>query len=175
MAKFKFEILAKVQDPAEVRALYDAEPRSPKCIVQKRVGEFQTDYLLCVPYIGDEFDRRGSQMLFLDIAHREDVADQDAAEAARGGSGDIDGLTLEHTNTDGTVSVYSDDGQYLNYMIAEKAVVEVDGSHSNDGAHRAEEGWEIPTQIKPSGQAFNDSKKGVAGADSAGFDGNTLN
>lgn len=163
MAKFKLEVLHKVNDPAEARTLFDAETRNPKCVVMKRVGEYVTDYLVCVPYHGDTFDRIGDQMLSLDIPHREDVADMDAAEAARGGDGDIDGMTFEYANPDGSVAIYSDDGTFIHSMIAEPK------NPPSVGGLRAEEGFAPPTQIKPTGQAFNDSQLGVDGAEAAGF------
>ncbi len=179
MAKFKLQILAKETDPEVIKVAYAAETRKPKYIVSKRVGEFQTDYLLCVPYAGDMFDLPASQFLTLTIAHREDIDDLDPvnnpglAEDAR--IGVVDGVVLEQTNVDDTISIYSVDGQWIKDMIAEAPVVEADGSHSNDGAHRAREGFtKPPTQIKPTGQAFNDSKLGVAEAEAAGF-GNPLN
>lgn len=163
MPKFKLEVLQKVNDPASARTLFDAETRNPKCIVMKRVGEYVNDYLICVPYVGDSFDRVADQMLSLDVPHREDVADMDAAEAARGGTGDIDGLTFEYSNPDGSVSVFSDDGTFIHNMIAEAK------NPPNVGGHRAEEGFAPPSQIKPTGQAFNDSQLGVEGAAAAGF------
>ena len=163
MANFKLEVHHKVNDPSEARTLFDAVATSPKCIVMKRVGEYVTDYLVCVPYHGDSFDRVADQMLSLDVPHREDVADIDAAEAARGGTGDMDGLTFEYQNPDASVAVYSDDGTFLHFMIAEAK------NPPNVGGHRAEEGFAPPTQIKPTGQAFNDSQLGVDGAAAAGF------
>lgn len=163
MANFKLEVLHKVNDAAEARTLFDAVAKSPKCIVQKRVGEYVTDYLVCVPFHGDAFDRVADQMLTLDVPHREDVADMDAAEAARGGTGDMDGLTFEYEAMDGSVEIYSDDGTFLHFMIAEKK------DPPSVGGHRAEEGFAPPTQIKPTGQAFNDSQLGVEGAAAAGF------
>jgi len=163
MAIFKLEILHKVNDPAEARTLFDAVTKNPKCIVMKRVGEYVNDFLVCVPFHGDTFDRVFDQILTLDVPHREDVADIDAAEAARGGTGDIDGLTFEYQALDGSVEVYSDDGTFLHNMIAEPK------SPPSVGGHRAEEGWAPPSQIKPTGQAFNDSQLGVDGAAAAGF------
>jgi len=157
MAMMKFEILFKSSDPAEARTFYDAQTFKPLAMVAKRVGEKVTDYLVCKPFAGDTFDRIADQILSLDVLHRVNVADQDAADAARVGR--MEGLILEQTIADGTVDIYSSDGNYIHNMLNEAEVVESDGSHSNDGAHRAREGWG-PGSLAPTGQAFEDYKRG---------------
>ena len=163
MAMMKFEILFKSSDPAAARTFYDAQSARPLAMLVKRVGEKVTDYLVCKPFAGDAYDRVADQIMSVDVAHREDIADVDPAnnpglaEAARVGV--VDGLILEFTNADGTIGVFSDDGEYVHNMLNEAEVVEADGSHSNDGAHRAREGW-APSQLAPTGQAFEDYKRG---------------
>lgn len=167
MAKFKLEILHKVNDPAQAETLAGEITTFPKYVVVKKPFPKIVEYLVCVPFVGDTFDRPAAQMLTIDAPHKGDVADFGTAVTERA---DVpDGLILEQVNADATVSVYTDDGNFVLDMIAEPEVVEEDGSHSNDGGHRAREGWAPPSKIKPTGQAFNDSQLGVAGADSAGF------
>ena len=156
MAMMKFEILFKDSDPVKARAFYDTQTVRPLAMVVKRVGEKVTDYMVCKPFVGDAYDRVADQILSLDVLSRENVLDQDAAEAARDGR--MEGLILEYSNgTD--VEIFSSDGNYVHNMLNEAEVVEADGSHSNDGAHRAREGWE-PGTLKPTGQAFEDYKRG---------------
>jgi hypothetical protein len=176
MAMMKFEVLFKEKDPTKARAFYDAEALRPLAMVVKRVGEFVTEYRVCKPFTGDTFDRVADQIMSLDIPHREDVNDQDEAETARVGV--VDGLILEWTNADNTVSIYSDDGEFIHYMIGEKAddtlvtettvtenedgskTVSREGQSTNAGAHRAEEGFPPAAAVKPTGQAFEDYKRG---------------
>ena len=167
MAKFKLEILHNVNDPSEAETLVGSVTTFPKYVVVRKPGDKVTEYLVCVPFVGDTFDRPFDQMLSIDAPHKGDVADFATAVSERATV--PDGLILEQVNLDATVSVYTDDGNFIVDMIAEPEVVEPDGSHSNDGGSRAREGWAPPSQIKPSGQAFNDSQLGVEGADAAGF------
>lgn len=161
MAKFKLEVLKKVNDPAVAETELGLITTFPKYIVVKKPFPKIVEYLICVPFVGDQFDRVGDQLLDISAPHKADEANQAAAVLARA---DVpDGLILEVTNADATVSVYTDDGQFVNDMIAQKKDL------PNIGGHRAEEGWAPPSQIKPTGQAFNDSQLGVDGAEAAGF------
>jgi hypothetical protein len=161
MAMMKFEILFKSSDAAEARAEFDSAGVVPLAMVVKRVGPQVTDYLVCKPFVGDAFDRVADQILSLDVLTRENVADQDAAEAAR--EGRMEGLILEYSNgTD--VEIFSSDGNFVHNMLndAGDETLTADGAHTNDGAHRAREGWASPADVpaKPTGQAFNDYQSG---------------
>jgi hypothetical protein len=167
MAKFKLEILHKVNDPAEASTLIDTVTTFPKYMVVKKPFPKIVEYLVCVPFVGDTFDRVFDQMLSINAPLKGDVADFATAVVERADV--VDGLILEQVNADATVSVYTDDGNFAVDMIAEAPVVEADGHLSNIGGLRAREGWSPPSKIKPSGQAFNDSQLGVDGAAAAGF------
>lgn len=167
MAKFKLEILNKVNDPSEAQTLVGAVTTFPKYIAVRRVGPKVTEYLVCVPFVGDAFDRVFDKLLTIESPHKGDVADFATAVADRATV--PDGLILEQNNAGGTVSIYTDDGEFINDLIAEPETVAANGSHTNDGGHRAREGWSPPTEISPTGQAFNDSKLSAPGAAAAGF------
>ncbi len=170
MAMMKFEILKKFSDPTEARDFYDTVAARPLAVVVKRVGEKVTDYVVCKPFIGDAYDRVADQVFSLDITLRENVVDQDAAEAVRVGV--VDGLILEFTNPAGDVDVYADDGSagFIKDMLNDPGdpTLTADGKSTSAGAHRAREGW-APSELKPTGQAFEDYKRG------GHSEGNTLN
>jgi hypothetical protein len=162
MAKFKLEVLKKVNDPTVAETELGLITTFPKYIVVKKPFPKIVEYLVCVPFVGDQFDRPMDQLLDIDAPlQAEDVEDLATAVAARAGI--VDGLILEMTKADGTLNVYTDDGNFSNDMIAEKKNL------PNIGGHRAEEGWKPPSTLKPTGQAFNDSKLSVTGAEEAGF------
>lgn len=168
MAMMKFEILFKSSDPAEARAFYDAETSGPLAMVVKRVGPQVTDYLVCKPYGESSYNRVADQILSLDVLPREVIADADPAnnpglaEAARDGR--VEGLILEETLVDGTIQIYSSDGNFVHNMLNEEGdlTLTAEGAHTNDGAHRAREGWEKPADapVRATGQAFNDYQSG---------------
>lgn len=164
MAKFNLEVLHKTNDAAEAETKLGEITTFPRYIVVKKPTTNITEYWVCVPFIGDQFDRPSSQLYNVDVElHTADHADMAAAVAAREGL--VDGLILEQTVVGGTIDAYADDGQYAHDQIAEKK----DLAAGNIGGHRAEEGFAPPSQIKPTGQAFNDSQLGVEGAEAAGF------
>jgi hypothetical protein len=159
MAKFRLRILEKFDVWADAATALSNITTVPKYVVIKKPTPKIVEYWVCVPMVGDQFDYVQDQLFNVESELKGQVADIDAAVADRANI--VDGLILEMSNLDGTVDVYTDDDSYENNM-------------GTDGAHRATEGWTPANQIKPSGQAFNDSQLGVEGADSKGF-GNTLN
>lgn len=162
MAKFNLEVLKKTRDAAEAETELGLITTFPKYIVVKKPTINITEYWVCVPFIGDQFDRLAGNLYNVTVGeHTTGHLDLATAVAARGDI--VDGLIVEQANVGGTFDTYADDDQYAHDQISEKK----DGT--NIGGHRAEEGFAPPSQIKPTGQAFNDSQLGVEGADAAGF------
>lgn len=159
MAKFRLRILEKFNDWTAAETALGEVTTVPKYVVIKKPAPSIVEYWICVPMVGDQFDYVQGQLFNMEAELKGQVADLAAAIADRVNI--VDGLVLEMSNLDGTVDVYTDDDSYANNM-------------GTDGAHRATEGWTPANQIKPSGQAFNDSQLSVEGADDHGF-GNPLN